>query len=228
MPEFPLRTKIHKNRGGALIDAHDMQQRWRTAAKKAKLWQEGLGPHTLRSTFKSQCGKLGVARAVSEFCMGHGGGDQYGYSRETTDEKYVASELRKLWIGETAMPEEAAKIALEAMIKATPVWNRLPPEKQAQLEKVFHMTGGMDQLKRMLPRFLRATPEQNESASRSQSKKHRRVRPKTALNGGTPVDAPYETCIVGEEGLVPLLNEGWEIVKELSGGRIIMRRANTA
>jgi len=97
MPRFPLNTKSHKNRGGALIDPHDMQNVWRRAAKKTKLWQVGLGPHQLRSCFKSQCGKSEVAYAVSEFCMGHGGGDKYGYSRETLDERYVAKELSKLW-----------------------------------------------------------------------------------------------------------------------------------
>jgi len=223
LTEFPLKTKTHKDRGGALIDPHDMQNVWRRAAKKAKLWQEGLGPHTLRSTFKSQCGKLGVARAVSEFCMGHGGGDQYGYSRETTDEKYVASELRKLWVGETTMPEEAAKIALETMIKASPVWNRLPPEKQAEVEKVFHRTAGMDEMKKMLPYFLRSTPE-DEPVARSQPKKHRRVRTKTARNGGTLLNAVYETRIVGEDELVPLLNQGYDVVRELSNGRIVVRK----
>jgi hypothetical protein len=86
-----------QDRGNKLIDPHDMQNVWRRAAKKAKFWQEGLGPHTLRSVFKSQCGKAEVAYAVSEFCMGHGGGDKYGYAREVLDEKYAAKELRKLW-----------------------------------------------------------------------------------------------------------------------------------
>jgi hypothetical protein len=97
LPTFPLKTKSHTNRGGTLIDAHDMQNVWRRAAKKAKLWTEGLGPHQLRSCFKSQCGKSDVAYAVSEFCMGHGGGDRYGYARETLDESYMATQLTKLW-----------------------------------------------------------------------------------------------------------------------------------
>jgi integrase len=96
VPKFPLNTKTYKNRGSELIDPHDLQVIWRRAAKKAKLWTPGLGPHTLRSTFSSQCGKAGVAFAVSEFCMGHGA-DKYGYSRQVLNEEYAAKELGKLW-----------------------------------------------------------------------------------------------------------------------------------
>jgi hypothetical protein len=116
VPKFPLKTKAHKDRGGALIDPHDMQQVWRRAAKKTGLWQIGLGPHTLRSTFKSQCGKLGVPMAVSEFCMGHGGGDKYGYGREVLNEEYMAKELRKLW-EQTKPASETDLIAVQEQLK---------------------------------------------------------------------------------------------------------------
>jgi hypothetical protein len=96
-PQFPLCTKTYKDRGRKLIDPHDLQNVWRRAAKKVGLWHEGLGPHQLRSVFKSECGRSEVAYAVSEFCMGHGGGDQYGYARETLDEEYMAKQLSKLW-----------------------------------------------------------------------------------------------------------------------------------
>jgi len=223
VPQFPLKTKMHRDRGGSLIDPHDMQNVWRRAAKKAKLWQEGLGPHTLRSTFKSQCGKSDVKEAVSEFCMGHGGGDRYGYAREVLNEQYVASELRKLWAGQSIMPEEVAKKAVLAMIKVQ-YGDKLPPEKLAELEKMLPMVETADELGKKAMIFV-TTSLEHEPATRSQPKKHRMAR--TARNGGTPIDAPYETRIVGEEDLVPLLNEGWEIVKELSSGRIIMRRPSS-
>jgi len=92
VPEFPART-----RPGALVDSHDMQTVWRRAARKAKLYQVGLGPHQLRSAFRSQCGKADVASSVAEFFMGHGGGDKFGYSREALDVDYAAKEIGKLW-----------------------------------------------------------------------------------------------------------------------------------
>lgn len=102
VPTFPVKT-----RGGALVDSHDMQSVWRRAAKKAKVYQVGLGPHQLRSAFRSQCGKADVANSVSEFFMGHGGGDKFGYSREALDEDYAAKEIGKLWTYNRAGSREA-------------------------------------------------------------------------------------------------------------------------
>lgn len=116
VPVFPMKTRILTDRGGALIDANDIQQVWRRAARKIKLWQPGLGPHQLRSCFKSQCGKVEVAYAVSEFCMGHGGGDKYGYSRETLDETYLAKQLSKLW-NVTTLPNAEEVESLRKEIK---------------------------------------------------------------------------------------------------------------
>jgi hypothetical protein len=149
VPKFPLKTKVHENRGGSLVDPHDMQQVWRRAAKKAKLWQEGLGPHTLRSTFRSQCGKLGVPIAVAEFCMGHGGGDKYGYSREVLNEGYMVKELRKLWeqmkpASETEVKglqeqikrlQEDRKLLFEARLR------ELDQQEQDRLEEIMQEEG---------------------------------------------------------------------------------------
>ena len=97
VPKFPLNTHTYKDRGAALIDPHDMTTVWRRAAKKINVWQLGLGPHQLRSAFRSQCGKADVAVGVSEFFMGHGASDKYGYGREVLDEEHAAKEITKLW-----------------------------------------------------------------------------------------------------------------------------------
>ena len=250
VPNFPLKTRVFKtktkgeaDRGGALIDPHDMQNVWRRAAKKAKIWQEGLGPHTLRSAFRSQCAKLGVAAAVSEFCMGHGGGDKYGYAREVLNEKYVASELEKLWAGQTVVLDplisgqtkfnEILKVTHDPKLVNEIVEQRLTPaerdavmtfHRQLEEAKPEKMRRDLHTMKDL----VRVRVEEGRALVRLQptsDSKRERPRPaRTARNGGTPIDTPYETRIVGEEALVPLLNEGWEIVKELSGGRIIMRR----
>jgi hypothetical protein len=109
VPKLPALTKRMKGRGGVMIDPHDMQVVWRRAAKKAKIWQEGLGPHTLRSVFKSQCDAAGVSPSASEFCLGHGAGDRYGYSRP--NEETIVTELKKLWEKQGLdLREKAAKV----------------------------------------------------------------------------------------------------------------------
>jgi hypothetical protein len=94
VPQFPLKTKQYVDRGAVLLDPHDMQTRWRVAAKKVHVWQVGFGPHSLRSAFRTQCDRAAVADAIAEFCMGHGS-DRYGYSRP--DEAFAARELAKMW-----------------------------------------------------------------------------------------------------------------------------------
>jgi len=45
-------------------------------------------------------------------------------------------------------------------------------------------------------------------------------RRRTEHNGGKP----FESRIVGEEELTAYLDEGWDLVKELSNGKIVIRR----
>jgi hypothetical protein len=96
VPKFPLRTLDYRIRGGKPIHVQATECRFRKAAEQVGLYQKGMGPHTLRSVFTSQCAMVGVAQSVCEFVKGHGAGDKYGYSREVLNEKYVIGELRKL------------------------------------------------------------------------------------------------------------------------------------
>jgi len=120
VPRFPVKTLDYGTRGGQLVEQIDLQMNWQRASKRVGLRQIGMGPHTLRSAFSSQCAKVGVVDAVAEFQMGHGAGDKYGYRRETEDESYVANELTKLWktvtpITATALDEQNERISkLEA------------------------------------------------------------------------------------------------------------------
>lgn len=98
VPKFPLLTADYGGRGKQPIEAIDLEQNWQRARRKAKLDSTGLGPHTLRSCFRSECAKLEVAEPVAEFELGHGPGrENFGYARQVLDESYVARELSKLW-----------------------------------------------------------------------------------------------------------------------------------
>jgi hypothetical protein len=77
-------------------------------------------------------------------------------------------------------------------------------------------------------RYIEAANPMRDQWSRQTEEEERKPKKtrRTAHNGGTPLDAPYETCVVGEAELVPLLNAGWDIVKELASGKVIIRRPN--
>ena len=96
IPKFPIHSLPYRIRGGRPITRQHLEARFRKAAKQVGLYQIGMGPHTLRSVFTSQCAMCGVAQAVCEFVKGHGAGDKYGYAREVLNEKYLIGELRKL------------------------------------------------------------------------------------------------------------------------------------
>lgn len=115
VPKFPLRTLDYGIRGNKLIHVQAMEDRFRKAAKQVGLYEIGMGPHTLRSVFTSQCAMAGVRESVCEFMKGHGAGDKYGYSREVLNEEYLVRELRKLWQPETTKKEEVD--ALRAKVK---------------------------------------------------------------------------------------------------------------
>jgi len=144
-PRFPVLTLEYGNRGGQPIGSNDLETTWQRASKRAGLRQIGMGPHTLRSAFRSQCARAKVELAVAEFQMGHGAGDKYGYAREVEDEEYVASELAKIWKRTAVVTEDelasrdkqitdqAERITqLEAQIKMLRVFELLSAQEDAK------------------------------------------------------------------------------------------------
>jgi hypothetical protein len=96
-----------------------------------------------------------------------------------------------------------------------------PQKPEREIERVATMTVSAGDMNRYIEALNPAT---RQAAREGKRWKIRR----TVRNGGTPVDAPYETRVVTERELVPLLNAGWDIVKELSNGKIVIRRMNGA
>jgi integrase len=92
----------------------------------------------------------------------------------------------------------------------------VPEEQIRQLERIDLRKEPVDHLMKL------ARNMQDEAKRQTAAKKKQPSR--TAHNGGTPLDSLFETRIVGEEELVPLLNRGFDVVRELSNGRIVVRR----
>jgi len=110
VPKFPLTTLDYKIRGKKPIHVQAMEDRFRQATRQVGLHEKGMGPHTLRSVFTSQCAMAGVRESVCEFMKGHGAGDKYGYSREVLNEAFMVKELRKLWEPATVSKEEVDRL----------------------------------------------------------------------------------------------------------------------
>jgi hypothetical protein len=117
--QYPLRTFDYRIRGGKLIHTQVMENIFRGRAKEVGVYEKGMGPHTLRSVFTSQCAMVGVREAVCEFMKGHGSGDKYGYSREVLNEEYVVKELRKLWEPATVSKEEVDQLKNQMQAQIT-------------------------------------------------------------------------------------------------------------
>jgi integrase len=134
VPTFPILTNNYGNRGKQPVSSTDAEMNWIRARRRAGVQEIGLGPHTLRSSFRSECGRLGVSDAVAESQMGHGGRERYGNSRETTNETYVVSELSKLWNATT--PVTSAEIeSLRSIVTGTLQDQIRELEKQIELSR---------------------------------------------------------------------------------------------
>lgn len=206
-----------------------LQRLVKKAARKAgvKEWKD-VRFHSLRKTFKAvldagyKAGGGQLADDDKEYLMGHVLPTQkapyHNANVKVLQERYVKLD----WEAEAGTPEEAAKRAVMAVIKAQ-YGDKLPTEKLGELERILPMTTTADEMAKKAMTLLRAA-SRDEQAKPSQTEKQRRVRSRTARNGGTPLRTPFESRIVQEHELVPLLNEGWDVVKELIGGKIILRR----
>jgi integrase len=107
VPPLPAMTVSGrgKGKGGRLLVPRNMAEVWQHAAQNIELYYEGMGPHKLRTTFRTKCADLGIP-VVAAWQMGHGG-EQYGYDLSGMDEAFILDGplengirkggLRQLW-----------------------------------------------------------------------------------------------------------------------------------
>ena len=183
-----------------------LQRLVKKAARKAgiKEWRD-VRFHSFRKTFRSvlDAGLIGggqMAEDDKEYLMGHVLPSQKA-PYHTANVQVLQERYSKLdWGGEPSLTMEHAR--KRAIIDYARLWG-VSEEKLREIEKIDLMTTTVEDLMKRLKPLL-------ERKSR---------RPQT--NGGMPT---YETRIVLEEELVPYLNEGWDIVKELNSGKLVIRR----
>jgi hypothetical protein len=234
---FRVLTKHERERRARPIIGHDLEVAWKYARKRVGFSKEGYRGHHLRDLFITLGYKVGVSKESTDFMTGHVV-DRYNYLQLSREPGKVLAEWSKIQgfldSGMTATVEQARKHAIIDFARLQGV----PEEKLRQIEKITSMTVSADELARQVrnlvalherPRIDQPSPDSAQERPRARRRKRKAgARGRTAHNGGGPVDCPYETRIVDEQELLPLLNQGWDIVKELSGGKIIVRRPNGA
>jgi site-specific recombinase XerD len=196
-------------------------------AEAAGIDPRGMWARLLRKAFQKILNQGDIDEDTRESLMGHKLPGSRGNYFDIHDHDEIAAKYMRCQFDKSGpgMQEEASARAVMAILKAQPAYHALPTEKKAVLERMFNEKRSLDELAKIGMNFLTAASEEKPPASRSQPKKqHRTVRGRTARNGGTPLNPAYETRIVSEEELLPLLNQGYDVVKELTDGRIIVRR----
>jgi len=126
------------------------------------------------------------------------------YSAESIEklrEIYRFKVYPEIWREPSVTMDQARKRAIMDFARLQGV----PEEKLREIERIDLMTVSAEDLMRKLKPLL--------------ERKTHRPQP----NGGKPL---YETRIVTEDELVPYLNKGWNIIKELTNGKIVIRRIN--
>jgi len=189
----------------------------------------GMDPHSmwarlLRKAFQKVLNQSDLDEDTKESLMGHKLPGSRGNYFDIHDHQEIAAKYMRCQFDKSGpgMQEEAAKRAVMAMIKASPAWTVLQTDTRGEVERMLTMTVSAEEVADIWAKTL---VRLESHAPRPQPKKqHQTTRRKSAHNGGTPLHAPYETRIVGERELVPLLNEGYDLVKELADGRVIVRK----
>lgn len=179
------------------------------AARKAGIaeWMN-VYPHCLRKAFESALRNARLDPKDQEFLMGHilpGSQDTY-YDKTKVDqlrEKYSAVRFFGALIEDIKKESklEALRSIAETVFKMDPMKLRMEKRKSIGREL--------------------STDEELELLQ-SEIKKPKTIR-QTAHDG----NGHFETKLATEDELIPSLNEGWDIVKELSNGKIVLRRVAT-
>ena len=180
----------------------------------------GMWSRLLRKSFRKVLNQSDIDEDTKEAIMGHKLLGSRGNYFDSHDHDEIASKYMRCQFGRSTpgSSEEAAKKAVMAVLKIQ-YGDKITADKMKELERILPMTASADEIAEIMARMI---VEEDKAEKRSSKAS------KTAHNDGTLAAAPFETRIVNEQALLPLLNGGWDVVRELADRRIIVRRPNGA
>jgi integrase len=216
---------------------------WRLFKKvnmKEKLSPESrryaVHPHSFRKYFFSQCLAAGVERGLAEAWMGHKYGLDESYLRVPEEEQaklYLKAEPRLTIMSEGEVSrEEVEKIAeLYRWLGNYDAGSWLTPKSGEEIIKEAEERMGRKlTIEEKIEVLKRVWNELIEERRKWASQYHKTNQPNSIQTDCEPAGEQKSNCkryehkIIGEGELLQHLDSGWEIVKELNGGRIVVRR----
>ena len=218
--ESPLIGRNVKNKEGKIefktITPRAVRKRWQTLlektgkAERPRKWHT-LHLHTLRKFFRTNLENAGVSASFRERLMGHKG--------EYLDASYFRPQIEELLnnymkaipnltimeqVDETQMLKRQARMQLRQLMEL----GLLPQEEFKRLEERLSRAKNLDEYYEEIKRL--------------------KDREFTETNGNGPYvnGNGYEAKVVNESQLIAYVERGWDVVKELSDGRFILRKQN--
>jgi integrase len=186
-------------------------------APAAGIESDRVWSRLVRKSFRKVLNQSDIDEDTKEAIMGHKLPGSRGNYFDSHDHDEIASKYMRCQFDRSTpgSSEEAAKKAVMAVMKAQ-YGDRLTAEKMKELERILPMTASADEIAELMARMI-VEEDKTEKRTSKTSK---------AAYHGAQTAAPFETRIVDEQALLPLLNGGWDVVRELADRRIIVRRPN--
>jgi len=173
-----------------------------------------LHPHELRDVFKSMCTLAGVKAIASEFFLGHSI-DKLGYDKSPDyDEDFFKNEYLKVELKLNLWSQETKMISREE-VRTEVIAALMGKMSDTDLGPIAGKLGISPQMIRAMIRRIGVKGSEEETEALLETERD-------ARNSGN--NNNHESKLITEEELCSHIDEGWDLVKELSNGKILVKK----
>jgi len=206
-PETPLFVSHATTVKGKRLRAGAVRQIVKRCARDVGLDPKGVWPHCLRKAFRKVLNNSDIDDETREALMGHKLPGSRGSYLDSHDVDEIARKYSRCDFSRpgATLLEDVRKEMLLAMWREQAKMYGIDPmkvkiEKERKLKKKLSAEEEQELLKVEIKKFT--MPQLNNN------------------------DKPYQSKVIGEKELVPYIEDGWEIIRELSNRRFLIKRPN--
>lgn len=197
--------------GNPPMSAMGLRQRWERLLKKSGKDERSrifhmLRMHTLRKFFRTSMELAGVSKSFTEKMMGHKGYLDQAYFKPAVEQ--IVNEYRKAIPNLTVMEEVKYEQLRKRQALDTLKLLGFDEEKLKRVEEILTRAKNMDDAMEKIRRL-----KDQEFTGNSD-------------NGSYVNNNGYRAKVVSEAELLAHVEAGWDVVKELSNGKFIVRKQN--